>query len=80
MNIYRYTFACDCIVDGETIDYQLEIKTHGQLMVEDIIEFVEDQRDATIQEVIADQLHAKFGGEQTITGIHSNVTIITHRH
>ena len=77
LNTYRYTFKCDCLVDGKTIWYTLEIKTLDQLMVEDIIGFSPDG--PSIQESIADKFYARFGGEQTITGTHSGVEVVTHR-
>ncbi len=77
MNVYKYTFQCDCLVDGKTIAYQIEIQTHGQLMAEDIIAF--KINGPSIQESIANEYYKMFGGKQTITGIHSGVTITTHR-
>ena len=77
MNIYKYSFQRDCIVDGKTICYTLEITTHDQLMAEDIIDFSTEE--PSIQEIIADQYYNRFGGKQTMIGTHSGVQITTHR-
>lgn len=78
VNIYRHTFIAACPADGDLIVYLLEIKTHQMLRVEHL-------RTSTAliksgyQEQIADDLHARFGGEQRITATHQGVEIETLR-
>lgn len=77
MNEYQYQFSADCLVDGEVITYQLTIKTHEQLFVEDIIAFEVDS--PCIQETIANKFYRKFGGQQVMIGTHSGVKLTTYR-
>jgi hypothetical protein len=78
MNIYRHTFAAVCPADGETIIYQLEIRSPAMIHVEHI-------KTATAliksgwHERIADQLSETLGGDQTITATHQGVEIETVR-
>lgn len=77
-NTYRHTFIAACPSDGDAILYILEIKSSQMLRVEHL-------RTATAliksgyQEQIADELHARFGGEQRITATHQGVEIETLR-
>jgi hypothetical protein len=77
MNIYEYPLVCKCLVDNKSIRYQIKIETPDQLMAEDLIGFQFD--DPNIQESIADALYDRFGGTQTIVGVHSGVKITTRR-
>lgn len=77
MNIYSLSFTCPCLVDDKVIHYTLDIETREQIMVEEIIEFAPDE--PSIQEVIADEYFAKFGGTQTMLGTHSGVVVTTIR-
>lgn len=78
MNIYRHTFTASCPSDGETIVYNLEIRSLGVIMVEHI-------KTATAliksgyHERIADELADRFGGDQTIIATHQGVEIETVR-
>lgn len=74
MNIYRHEFAATCPSDGETIIYRLKIKSLAMIRVEHI-------RTATAliksgwHEQIADDLHSRFGGVQTIVATHQGIKI-----
>lgn len=78
MNIYRHTFTAVCPSDGDTIIYQLEIRSLVVIMVEHI-------KTATAliksgyHERIADELSKRFGGNQTIIATHQGVEIETVR-
>lgn len=78
MNIYRHTFTAKCPSDGDTIIYNLEIRSLAVVMVEHI-------RTATAliksgyHERIADELAERLGGDQTIKAVHQGVEIETLR-
>jgi hypothetical protein len=78
VNIYRHTFSAVCPSDGETIIYQMEIRSLAMIHVEHI-------KTATAlikkgwHEAIADRLSESLGGEQTITATHQGVEIETIR-
>jgi hypothetical protein len=78
MNIYRHAFAAVCPADGETIMYQLEIRSSVMIHVEHI-------KTATAliktgwHEKIADHLVEHLGGDQTIVATHQGVEIETVR-
>ncbi|CAI8805503.1 MULTISPECIES: hypothetical protein [Pseudomonas] len=78
MNIYRHTFAAVCPADGETIIYQLELRSTSMIHVEHI-------KTATAlikhgwHEQIADSLAETLGGDQTIIATHQGVEIETVR-
>jgi len=78
MNIYRHRFAAVCPADGETIIYQLEVRSPLMIHVEHI-------KTATAlikrgwHEQIADRLAERLGGDQTITAVHQGVEIETVR-
>jgi hypothetical protein len=78
MNIYRHTFAAVGPADGETIIYQLEIRSLPMIHVEHI-------KTATAliktgwHEQIADHLAEHLGGDQTIVATHQAVEIETVR-
>ena len=78
MNIYRKTFVAVCPNDGEAIIYDLKIETDRTIYVEHI-----NTATALIkmgfQEAIADDLHQRFGGLQTIQGTHQGVDLTTIR-
>lgn len=78
MNIYRCTFAAVCPSDGDTIIYNLEIRTQAVIMVEHIKTATALIR-AGYHERIADDLAQRFGGDQTIVATHQGVEIETVR-
>lgn len=78
MNIYRYRFIASCPNDGARVAYTLTIETDDVLMAEDI-EAACRFKAAVYHENLADELHARFGGQHTITAKHGKVDITTVR-
>lgn len=78
MNTYRTEFFCLCPVNRVRIKYTLSIKTRVMLPVEEILAVVESYSEG-YHEQIADELHSRFGGEQTLVAEHHGVTITTER-
>lgn len=72
--IYNLKFVARCPNDGEIIFYRWELKTASMIMVEHLKTAVALIKEGH-QERIADDLHARFGGEQRIWGIHQGVDI-----
>ncbi len=80
MNKYTYSFNSKCPNDDHGfIYYTATIETKNMIMVEDIIEYCKKFTTAYHEE-IADDLINHFGGKQTITAVHKQVTIETVRH
>lgn len=78
MNIYTYTFAAHCPNNGESIIYTLEIRSQTIIHVEHI-KTACALHDTAYHEDIADDLAARFGGDQTLTANHHGVNIRTER-
>ena len=78
MNIYRYAFQANCPADGETIDYQLEIRHDDMIMAEDIVEVCRALTD-DYQEIMADVIAGALPGSIKITATHSGVEVETIR-
>ncbi|WP_122448730.1 hypothetical protein [Pseudomonas viridiflava] len=78
MNIYRHTFTAVCPSDGDTIVYQLEIRSLVVIMVEHI-KTATALISSGYQERIADELSERFGGDQTMIATHQGVEIETVR-
>lgn len=78
MNIYRHTFAAVCPADGETIIYQLELRSTSMIHVEHIKTATALIRQGW-HEQIADSLSETLGGDQTIIATHQGVEIETVR-
>lgn len=76
MNIYRYQFAAECPKNGNITVYDLTIKTGVTILAEDIVAAC---KITGLQEHIAGVLSDRFGGEQTLIGTHSGVTVETLR-
>ncbi|ONN70701.1 hypothetical protein [Pseudomonas oryzihabitans] len=74
MNIYRKTFVAACPNDGEAIIYDLKIETDRTIYVEHINTATALIK-AGFQEEIADELHQRFGGLQTIQATHQGVDL-----
>lgn len=78
MNTYTHVFYALCPADGETIAYNLVIRSTAMIHVEHI-----KTATAVIKkgwhEQIADRLSEALGGEQTITAVHQGVQIQTVR-
>ena len=77
-NTYRHMFTATCPSDGEIIVYSMEIRSQEMIRVEHI-------KTATAliksgyHERIADDVAARFGGDQTIKAVHQGVEIETVR-
>lgn len=78
MNIYRYQFVTTCPVNGEQIIYKLEIQVGSKILVEHIKTACALHKSG-YHEDIADDLHQRFGGLQTITANHHGVDIESKR-
>lgn len=76
MNTYRYTFAAACPGNGEQIVYSLELQHENMVRVEHIKTACALHREG-FQEVIAADLHARFGGRLTLRATHHGVSIET---
>lgn len=72
MNTYRHTFAAVCPADGETIIYQLELRSPSMIHVEHI-----KMATALIKqgwhEQIADSLSETLSGDQTFIATHQGI-------
>ena len=77
MNTYEHNFTADCPNNGAKIRYALTILTPATIMVEDIVAACEGK--AVYHEQLADALHSKFGGQQTMVAFHHGVKITTTR-
>jgi hypothetical protein len=78
MNQYTRQFIAACPNNDEPIAYTLVIETSRTLMVEHIVTATKMIRKG-FHEQIADNLHAQFGGLQTMTAHHHGVDIKTVR-
>lgn len=77
MNKYDHYFSTKCPENGASIAYALTIETTQKIMVEDIAS--ECKFDAAHHEDVADKLHARFGGRQTMVASHHGFRITTIR-
>jgi len=78
LNAYTTEFFSNCPNNGIRIKYRLRIETAGVIPVEQITAKVESISEGYHEE-IADELHAAFGGTQTLVADHHGVTIETTR-
>lgn len=78
MNIYKASFYATCPSDNDIINYQLEICTDSIIWVEHIKTALSLIKSG-YHETIADELHKRFRGYQTIVAIHQGVEITTIR-
>ena len=77
MNIYGYTFNCQCPNDEASIEYTLIIRHTEMILVEDIIKAC--KLPPSYQENIADQLRDLLPGEISISALHQGVELTTTR-
>ncbi|MEK6294416.1 MAG: hypothetical protein V4793_24120 [Paraburkholderia tropica] len=77
-NIYRHQFVSRCPNNQQPIIYALEIETDQKVMVEHIVTAARIN-ECAFHEAIADDLHARFGGRQTLKAHHHGVDIETRR-
>jgi len=78
MNIYKTEFFCVCPINQTRVKYYLEITTKEIISVEDILDQLKSY-DSGFHELIAEDLHEKFGGQQTLIADHHGVNIRTER-
>lgn len=78
LNKYRAEFFARCPINGIRVKYALLIETTEAIRVELIVNRVEAIREG-LHEALADELHAAFGGKQTLTADHHSVIIETTR-
>ena len=78
MNIYRHQFVSHCPNNDKPIIYALEIETDSVIQVEHIVTACSLHKRA-YHEAIADELHQRFDGRQTIRAHHHGVDIETQR-
>lgn len=80
LNTYTVEFFAKCPTNNVRIHYTLEIQTTELLMVEDILEFVEDNTaNHVYHEALADVFAGVFPGVQIMRANHHGVTIETVR-
>jgi hypothetical protein len=78
LNAYTVSFYANCPNNNIRIGYRLRIETYEVIGVEDLIATVEAVGKGYHEE-IADDMHKRFGGVQTMTAEHHGVTIETTR-
>lgn len=78
-NTYEYSFVAICPNDGARITYALRIETHGDVVMTEDIEGACRYTEPAYHEDIADRLHLRFGGNQTLVAAHGNVQVTTRR-
>lgn len=81
MNIYTLIFVSDCPVNGQSIEYHVEITAQRTIFVEDILAQCDAAKTLPkpYHENIADHLYRAFGGKQVIRAFHHGVAIKTTR-
>lgn len=77
MNVYRYEFVVACPNNDVRVRYTLRIEKADKIMVEEIVAAC--TLDSAYHEDLADKLHARFGGRQTLVAYHHGVWIETVR-
>lgn len=77
MNYYRHRFATLCPNNGISVTYHLEIASPTVIMAEAIVSACKVEQ--SFHEKLADELHRKFGGYQTLRAHHHGVYIETRR-
>jgi hypothetical protein len=77
-NIYRHEFVSHCPNNDKAIVYALCIETSSVIQVEHIVTAAALHKRA-FHEAIADDLHSRFGGLQTMRAHHHGVDIETVR-
>ena len=76
-NTYKYQFSCGCPNNDRDVIYSLVIEHDEMIMVEDIITATRGRN--SFHETLADFLHEKFGGKQTMIAHHHGVDVETIR-
>ena len=79
MNIYTRQFAATCPNNGESIIYNLRIEAGEKVIQVEHIVTATALIKRGYHEQIADELHGRFGGRQTLRAHHHGVDIETIR-
>jgi hypothetical protein len=80
LNTYNVEFFAKCPGNGVRVKYTLEIQTEELVMVEDILEFVDENTAQPVyHEQIADAFAGMFPGIQVMRADHHGVHIETVR-
>jgi hypothetical protein len=77
VNVYEVEFFARCPANDLRIKYSLRIETMRVIRVEELLASVEGL--TTFHEDLADSLHFRFKGSQTLRAEHHGVTITTTR-
>lgn len=79
MNIYECTHRASC-PNGQLMDaYEITIKSHKTIMVEQILATLAELPSAIYQEDLATALRSKLGAEITVIGWHHGIKITSIR-
>lgn len=78
LNSYTTKFFATCPNNGVRIEYTFNLRTQKVVQAEAFIAHVSEIQHG-YHEQIADDLHAKYGDEQTLTADHHGVFIETYR-
>lgn len=79
LNKYETEFFAFCPVNRVRIKYNVAIETNDIIAVEDLLDHIIEYYGEGWHEHIADDMHEKFGGRQTLTADHHSVKITTYR-
>jgi len=79
MNTYKTKFFSVCPVNKARIEYHLTIVTGEVIGEEELLEVLGTIYAEGFHEPMADDLHKRFGGIQTLTAHHHGVEITTVR-
>ena len=75
MNIYETTHRAKC-PNGKLVDtYEIKIRSHNTLIVEDLINILKSSPEEIYQEDLADYLRSNIGAQIEITGWHYGIKI-----
>lgn len=78
MNVYTHRFSAVCPANAQSISYTFKLTTEWLVKVEEIQKTFPDNL-TKFHEELADQLYAKFGGEQVLEAWHHGTHIRTQR-
>jgi len=70
VNVYSQKFTARCPVDGSIVDYSWTLHTCNTYMAEELRRIADGFAEG-LHERIADALHGRFGGQQTLEATHA---------
>jgi hypothetical protein len=79
MNIYQTEFFAKCPINKIRIHYRLRIETEKIIPVEELMSRIETVYAEGFHELMADDMHERFGGRQVLKAHHHGVDIETIR-